>query len=459
MRMRWAGRWTGAVIRALAVAAVASMPAVALAQGTVPPARAMAAGQTPVVSAIDRVWAGQSSRFALVVTEATIFVAYYDANRQLTVASRPRRGSYWIYHKLDSWVGWDSHNYIAMAVDAAGQLHLSGNMHNDPLVYYRTRTAGDVRSFVREPAMADAAAERSVTYPVFLNGPHGRLVFKYRAGSSGNGNEIYDIYDPATRRWRPLLSTPLTDGQGRRNAYFMGPVLGPDKLFHIAWVWRDSPSADTNHDLSYARSADLSHWTTSGGKPLTLPITLASAEIVDPVPVRGGMINNNTIIGFDGDGRAIITYHKFDKAGNTQVYVARREANGWHIAQVSDWSNFRWDFSGGGSLASRLFVSGAVPVGRDRLRVSVIRDGKPIDFLLDAVTLRRLEEAPGTSLAQQLAGRSVPVPAGMELNTIEDAGGSGIALAWPTRPPHRDLASEDIPDPTVLHLVMPPAPR
>ncbi len=438
---------------ALALALVAVAPLAAAAQGTVPPARAMAGA--PALAAIDRVWAGQSSRFALAVTDTMIFVAYYDANRQMTIASRPRGGIAWVYHKVDSWVGWDSHNYIALAVDAAGQLHVTGNMHADPLVYYRTRIPGDVRSLVRIPVMADAAAERSMTYPVFLTGAGGSLVFKYRDGRSGNGNEIYNVYQPATQRWSPLLRTPLTDGQGRRNAYFMGPVLGPDRLFHIAWVWRESPMAETNHDLSYARSVDLIHWTRSDGTPLTLPMTLASAEIIDPVPVKGGMINNNTIIGFDPAGRVMITYHKFDAAGNTQVYVARAEGKaGWHIAQVSDWRGFRWDFRGGGSLDSRLFVSGAVPVGRDRIRLSVIRDGKPIDFLLDVATLKRVSEAPGSSLAAQLA-TSLAVPQGMTLNTVEDAGSSGLALAWPTLPPHRDMASRDIPDATTLRLVSP----
>ncbi len=405
------------------------------------------------LSAIDRVWAGHSARFALAVTEAKIFVAYYDANRQLTVASRDRHGSYWIYHKLDCWVGWDSHNYIAMAVDAAGQLHVAANMHRDPLVYYRTRIAGDVRSFVHEPVMVDAKLERSMTYPIFLHDADGRLVYKYRDGGSGNGNEIYNVYDPATQQWSHLLSTPLTDGQGQRNAYFVGPVLGPDGYFHIAWVWRETPMAETNHDLSYAKSRDLVHWQKADGTPLTLPITLKSGEIVDPVPVEGGMINNNTVVGFDPAGRAMITYHKFDSAGNTQIYVARREGTRWHIVQVSDWSGFRWDFRGGGSLDSRLFVSGAMPVGKDRVRVSVIRDGKPIDFLLDAATLRRISETPGRSLAQALAGSSVAVPAGMMLNTVEDNGPSGVALAWPTLPPHRDVASADIPEPTVLRLV------
>lgn len=436
-----------------AIAVSLALAAPALAQAPTPPAPASA----PEITAIDRVWAGQSSRFALSVTAARIFVAYYDANRQLTVASRPRQSNDWVYQKLDSWVGWDSHNYIAMAIDDAGQLHVAANMHRDPLVYYRSRIAGDVRTLVRETVMADAKLERSMTYPIFLRGADGQLVFKYRDGGSGNGNEIYSIYDTAKQTWRHLLATPLTDGEGQRNAYFVGPVLGPDKLFHIAWVWRETPMAETNHDLSYAQSRDLVHWQRSDGTPLKLPITLKSAEIVDPVPVEAGMINNNTVIGFDPAGATMITFHKFDPAGNTQIYVARREAKLWRIVQVSDWRGFRWDFRGGGSLDSRLFVAGAVPVGKDRIRVSVIRDAKPIDFLLDAATLQRISETPGNLLAERLAP-SIPVPPGMALNTVEDPTGSGIALAWPTLPPHRDLPSRDIPDPTVLRLIMPPTP-
>lgn len=405
------------------------------------------------ISAIDRVWSGHPVGFALTVTASTIYVAYYDSLRQLTVASRPRGGIEWRFHKLDSWVGWDSHNGIAMAVDAAGGVHVAGNMHNDPLVYYRTRTPGDIRTLARVPMMVDAAVERRVTYPVFLTLPDGRLAFKYRDGGSGNGNEIYNLHDAATQSWRALLRTPLVDGQGRRNAYFMGPVRGPDGMFHLTWVWRDTPMADTNHDLSYARSRDLLHWTRSDGTPLTLPITLATAEVVDPVPVRGGMINNNTVIGFDPAGRVTITYHAFDAAGDTQIRIARREAKGWRIAQASDWRGFHWDFGGGGSLDSRVGVSGAEPLGQTRLRVPVVRDGRATDLLLDTATLRRLGEVPRTTLAARLAGARIAVPAGMTLNTLEAP--SGIAIAWPTRPAARDRASEDIPDPTVLRLIEP----
>ena len=66
------------------------------------------------------------------------------------------------------------------------------------------------------------------------------------------------------------MATPLVDGEGRGNAYFVGPTQGPDGVFHLTWVWRDTPEAATNHDLSDARSRDLVHWEKSNGAPLKL---------------------------------------------------------------------------------------------------------------------------------------------------------------------------------------------
>lgn len=406
----------------------------------------------PRLEAIDRVWAGHYTRFALVTTDRQIVVAYYDANRQLTVATRARNtGASWVYHRLDSWTGWDSHTYVAAAVDGTGQIHIVANLHNDPLVYYRTTRPGDPRSLTRIATMVDAAREQRMTYPVFLADAAGALIFKYRDGGSGNGNEIYNRYDAARRQWRALLATPLADGEGQRNAYFVGPTLGPDGRFHLAWVWRETPDAATNHDLSYAVSRDLVHWTRADGTPLALPITLKTAEIVDPVPVRAGMINNNSVIGFDRAHRPILTYHKFIADGSTQIFLARFEGSGWRIAQISDWRGFRWDFGGGGSLESRLVVEGAVPDAPGRLRVRVRRDGAPIDLIVDEATLARRAERPGTTLAERLSPR-IAVPAGMTLNTVE---AEGAAIAWPSRPPHRDRPTEDIPEPTTLRLVVP----
>lgn len=433
------------------VAAIAAMPVYAQTAATSPGASPSIVADVQSTDAIDRVWSGHSVRFALITTDKTIYVGYYDANRQLTIASRPKAGGGWVYQKLDTWNDWDSHNYIAMAADSAGRIHVTANMHASPLTAFVSGPSGDVRTLKRVPRLVEEAAERSMTYPVYLHDREGRLILKYRDGRSGNGNEVYDVLDAVSGTWSHLLTTPLTDGEGHRNAYFMGPVLGPDKQFHIAWVWRESPMAETNHDLSYAKSPDLVHWFRSDGTPLALPIRLDKAEIVDPVPVKGGMINNNTVLGFDAEGRPMITYHKFDSAGNTQIYVARREAKGWHIAQVSHWKTYRWDFSGGGSLNAELFVSGAEPAGKGLLRVPVIRLGQSIDFIVRADTLETVEERPVVSLADRLK-KTITVPDGMQLNVV-DAAGEGdtvYALAWAARPPHRDQPSPDIPDPTTL---------
>ncbi len=401
------------------------------------------------IEAVDRIWAGHDVAFALVVTADRIYVGYYDAARQLSVASRPRRSAEWTYIRLPSWVGWDSHNNIAMAVDADGKLHVAANMHNDPLVYFRAGAAGDVRTLARVTTMADPASERSMTYPVFLKDAGGRLIFKYRDGGSGRGREIYNVLDRGG--WRQLTDAPLVDGEGKRSAYFVGPVLGPDGWFHLSWVWRDTPDAATNHDLSYARSRDLLRWARSDDTPQPLPIRFGDAEIVDPVPVRGGMINNNTPIGFDGVGRPVIAFHKFDAAGNTQVFVARREERRWQVRQASEWKGFRWAFGGTGSLDFRLRV--AVPVVEGKLlRVPVVRDGKAIDLLLDGETLARVGERVRVTLGDRLAAR-IAVPAGMQLNTVDDA--SGVAIAWPTLPPNRDLPREDVPEPQTLRLILP----
>ena len=123
----------------------------------------------------------------------------------------------------------------------------------------------------------------------------------------------------------------------------------------MVWVWRDSPNAETNHDLSYARSRDLVSWQTAAGQALTLPITLATSDIVDPVPVNGGMINNNTKVGFDAQNRPIVAYHKFDTAGNTQLYNARFEGGRWVTHKTSSWT-YRWAFSGQGTLVFEIQV-------------------------------------------------------------------------------------------------------
>lgn len=417
------------------------------------------AARAKVVEKVDvgRVWAGHPVGFALLTEGKRQYVGYYDDQRRMTVASRELPSGEWTKQVLPTSVGWDSHNYIAMVVDDAGQLHVAGKMHAAPLIYFRTTRAGDVTSLVRMEKMV-GSEESKCTYPKFFRGPGRELIFTYRSGRSGDGNQIYNVYDEKTQTWKRLLDKPLTDGEGKRNAYFVGPTQGPDGMWRLVWVWRESPDCSTNHALSYAQSRDLVHWTKADGTPLPLPMTLENCEVVDPVPVHGGMINGNTVIGFDEQKRVVIGYHKFDAAGNTQVYNARFEDGKWVIHQTSQW-DYRWDPSGRGSMP---FEIGLGPVQ--------YREGKLVQgyrhvkygsgtWVLNPETLK----AEGTTtVAGKPAEDLGPVEsafAGMQVRTAGDAGrgdekGVRYELRWETLGVNQDHArTGEAPGASMLRVV------
>jgi hypothetical protein len=406
---------------------------------------------------VAEVFSGHPVSFALVTFEEHQFVAYYDSEQRLTVASRQLGEEEFTFSVLPSSVGWDSHNSIAMAVDETGHVHVSGNMHNVPLIYFRTTTPLDVTTLTLEPAMV-GRDEGSVTYPEFFIGPEGNLVFIYRDGGSGSGNHIFDSYDANTREWSRLLETPLTDGQGQRNAYPVGPIKGPDLDWHLVWVWRDSPDASTNHDLSYARTTDLVLWESGAGTELALPITLGSSDVVDPVPVNGGMINNNTKVGFDAEGRPVVAYHKFDEGGATQLYNARLEGGSWVTYQTSDW-DYRWEFGGEGTLEFPIELEGVVaqPDGSLTQRYFHSEYGGVGAFRLDPETLAAVEDIePPLPYPKELDIPTSPVPE-MGVRWKSDFGADvtddvAYLLRWETLPSNRDMPRVPVPAPTELRL-------
>ena len=246
-------------------------------------------------------------------------------------------------------LGWDSHNFVTLGIDKQGYIHLSGNMHVNPLTYFRSTKPFDISTLVQIFEMT-GSNEKSCTYPSFLNTREGELIFHYRDGGSGNGNEIYNIYSCEIKKWVRLLDTPLTDGQGLMNAYQSQPVLMDDNWYHVYWVWRDTPDCSTNHDLSYIKSPDLRNWFNGLGEKVELPVTLDKRSvIVDPIPVKGGIINLAARLCLDENKKPLFVYHKYDSKGNLQFYVARIENGKWASKQITDW-DYRWEFSGNGSI-------------------------------------------------------------------------------------------------------------
>ena len=429
--------WLGAVA-AVAAGLVAAPPAVAL----------------EVVERVDvaPVWSGHPVGFSIETADDRQYVAFYDNERHMTIAGRDLDSTDWTFQRLPSRLGWDSHNGVVVATDSAGFVHVAGNMHGAPLVYFRSQRPHDLSTLRRERMLG--SRERHVTYPQFMRNSKGELFFHYRDGRSGKGVRIFNRWDPAAQRWSRYLDRPLFDGLGRASAYLTGPLAGPDGGFHLVWVWRDTPSGATNHDISYARSTDLAHWETAGGEPLDLPLTPEdTAAIVDPVAAGGGLVGIAYNVGWDGDGRPVVNYVKYGPSGASQLHNARWEGDRWRIYRTSDWS-WRWEIDVTGSL-EHLIVTDPLRVdeaGRllQRFRHREFGSG---DWLLDHASLRPVETLPLPGLLAELR-QPESATAGMEVRGfVWDRRGEYL-LRWETLPHNRDRRRRaPYPAPTSLRVL------
>lgn len=129
---------------------------------------------------LTKVWSGHPVEFKILTTDKYQYVAFFDSLRNMCIAQRKIENENWEITKLPSVVEWDSHNYIAMTQDKDGYIHIAGNMHCVPLIYFRSKHPNDINDFERLSMTGER--ENKVTYPVFFNDAKGDLIFQYRDG-------------------------------------------------------------------------------------------------------------------------------------------------------------------------------------------------------------------------------------------------------------------------------------
>lgn len=298
---------------------------------------------------IDSVWVANKVSFALQTVGNKQFAAYYDKNRMMTVASREIGSSNWQKTTLPNELHWDSHNYVAMAVDKQGYIHVSGNMHVNPLVYFRSEKPFDISSMLELNKMT-GINEEDVTYPKFFYNNEGDLLYSYRSGSCGNGNILVKRFLPETMEWELYLKEALFEGiepNDDRAAYHQF-VKDSEGNFHFLWIWRWTPMVETSHQICYATTPDLINWKNAAGEEISLPHRPDDEKlIVDPTPTKGGMSNARYRIILTPDEKPLAGYVKYDEEGLTQFYLAHFKNGNWVSKQISDW-DFRWKFVEGG---------------------------------------------------------------------------------------------------------------
>ncbi len=403
------------------------------------------------------------------------YVLYYDDERYLCLAQRELNTGEWTHHRLPVQTRWATggHARLALAVDADGHVHVAPyrrDLAESPpsppdTIYYRSEQPHDLDTLQRRP-MVDLD-EPNPGYPTFIEGPDGTLYFEYRIGGSGQGSQRWNVYDAQRGTWEAL--PVMLDGEGERSAYG-GPRLGPDGRWHCFWVWRETPDAETTNIVAYMRSENLRDWETAAGEELELPITAKNEKVVvDPVEPGKGLLNSIKALGWDSQDRPIVSYHKYDEQGNSQIYNARYENGRWWIVQATDW-DFRWDFSGRGALNEQIGTQGPEPAGAGQLHQRVWSGERGSQRLvLDERTLKPVEdpeqvEAVGVAdgLAAWQRERSDPesefAARPMRVHWIADKGetdepGVEYWLRWEVGPRNRDQpVSEPWPEATMLRL-------
>jgi hypothetical protein len=205
------------------------------------------------------------------------------------------------------------------------------------------------------------------------------------------------------------------------------------------------------------------HWETAGGAPMELPIHLGTpGVVVDDAGIRGGEINGSQSVGWDLNGKLVITYIKYDANGITQLYFARWQGGAWKSVQASHW-DYRWDFHGGGSIPMEI-MPGPLKAADGKLSIEIhhVKYGDAV-WQVDPATMQLTGQpvpvinASRDELAEQYmpaAGSPFQANFAHDLGTSE-ATGATYRLMWTTLGANRDQPrAEGAPPPTMLRLLI-----
>ncbi len=340
----------------------------------------------------------------LLTRDGRQYVAYYDADRFLTLAQRTLGSENWTFRRFPVQVGWQTggHARLTLALDRDGYVHLNcyrrGLLQAPPrppaAIYYRSLEPHSIEAFERLYMISEREHPH---YPTFYRADD-TVFFAYRSGGSGRGDQWVNRYNTEERTWERAFDTPLLDGRRRMNAYVHGPggpVVGPDGRWHLLWLWRNTPCHSTNHSLSYARTVgrELTQWESADGTSVSPPFSIDNRELlVADLPPGRGLSNVLHTLNWDSMNRAVISFHAFDDAGKSQIYNARFEDGEWLIVPATRWS-YVWgdDYRGTGALgiSSHVRMSRVQPVDDGTLTQSVWnRDIGQEHLLIDEDTLQ-----------------------------------------------------------------------
>ncbi|MFB6341815.1 BNR-4 repeat-containing protein [Saccharicrinis sp. FJH62] len=171
----------------------------------------------------------------------------------------------------------DNHYTISFGIcEKDGSIHIAFDHHNDALRYrmsdpglannpetadWSATSFGAIQNYLVDgQQLTDATFPGAVTYPRFISEPDGNLLFECRTGWSGDGNSHLWEYNGSWSYVGEYLhgrEDGMPAGYTSKCGYINGLHYTPGGTrLHVSMVWRETPTASTNHDVSYAYSDD-----------------------------------------------------------------------------------------------------------------------------------------------------------------------------------------------------------
>ncbi len=289
-----------------------------------------------------------------VVGETTFFAfnapAAQAARHEVHLASRSADGA-WTEGCLRAsaqtacvtFVDDNGHNQPSIVVDGDGIIHAFVSMHNEQWNYFRSDTAGDVRTMVdRTSTMPDLDVD--ITYPVTARGADGDAWVLVRTGTDADGARegVLYRYDRTAGAW--ARETTIAAAKGY-SFYPDDLEVSPDGRVHVLWEWGPFPADPARHLGSYAvYDPATGSLTDAAGTTLVAPITPATAGSVVWRPfVPGESIRSYTPavqsakLALDGSALAGVAY-RFVEADRSayDAHFARWDGSGWVDEKVLD---------------------------------------------------------------------------------------------------------------------------
>ncbi|WP_157951604.1 BNR repeat-containing protein [Agrobacterium pusense] len=344
---------------------------------------------------IDKAWSGVTVSFDAIARNGKTYLGYYDADRWLTVAQLDPVSGVVCRTRLPSqFAGWDGHNTIALAFDAAGRLQVAGNMHASPLVYGAAPSPDSIAGIALSPMIG--TEEESVTYPDFITGPNDKLFFTYRSGVSGDGEWVINVREGTT--WKRASEKPIFSStfDGRpTNAYPTPFRVSQDGYVHVAAVWRRTPDVASNYAITYARTRDFVHWEDHNGQTIMLPMNPGNSDTIESTGENRGLVNGARV-GVALNGKPVVAYTKYGSDGRNSIILASPSQNEWHHSIVAT-ANQQTVIAGGGSVPN-LPTVGDLQVNSGNLgRIVIAFPGekrKQVLFDIDSLNVAVVPEAP-----------------------------------------------------------------